>query len=155
MNILIFIALIAAVIFAVLTILVIKKHKKIYAAVLCVFGVLFCVGAIWFFMPFKMLDVPSEQIIAVRLFSGRTGEGINITDKEDIEKIAEAFDGVVLRRKEASWRSGYYIHISFELENGITKDYIVNDSDNVTRGMIIYDVTSGSVDISTLEEYIQ
>ncbi|WP_024856463.1 hypothetical protein [Ruminococcus albus] len=155
MNILIFIALISVLVIAVLTVLIIKKHKKIFTVVLCTVNILLCGGALWFFMPFKMLDVPSEQIRSVHLFNGRTGEGIDITEKEDIKKIAKAFEGVELRRKEASWRLGYYIHITFEFENSRTKDYIVNDTDNVTRGMIIYDVTSGCVDISILEDYLQ
>ena len=155
MNAAIFIAAAAVLIAtAIAVVLVIKRKKNKPGAALICGGALLFGTVIWFFLPFKMLDISPEKIESVTIFSGQTGQAAEITDEEDLRKIADALEGVTLRREKVDWRTGYDIRITVRCKNGIDKDYIVNGAKKVSHGMVIYKVTDGEVDYDLLKGYL-
>ena len=131
-----------------------KKSKGLKGVLICG-GVLICAAVVWFFIPFGMLNVPADSIKEVTVFSGQTGQGITVTDEEDIRRIAGAFEGATIRRSKLEWRSGYDMRVTFRMKNGWEKEYIVNGSRNISHGMVIYKVTEGEVDDGLLRSYLE
>lgn len=125
--------------------------------VLCVIVVLLGGGFVWWRVPVRFLDgVAADDVSAVAVFDGNTGQSFTIEDPTEIAIIVGNIQSrTMMRRKVSLGYSGYRFRVSFLDAGGSELDsFILNSSDTIRKDPFFYTDVDGGLCYEYLEDFI-
>ena len=123
-------------------------------------AVILLIGAIaWFYTPMDLLDLNPDEVMEILVFNGSSGKTTHITDKEQICRLIENWNGVEVKRSKPSvGYSGYSFKITIYLsagnEAGDWNNFMLNSEDTIRKAPFFYSVKKGSLDYAYLETLV-
>lgn len=110
------------------------------AAVICL-----AVGLCFLTDPGLRFSLRADRVEKITIFSGSTGEEVEVTDREEIDKIVGYVNAMSLERDKVSLGyMGYGYHLTFYGRWGKLKDFILNGEEYVRKDPYFYNIVGGS-----------
>lgn len=110
------------------------------AAVICL-----AVGLCFLTDPGLRFSLRADRVEKITIFSGTTGEEVEVTDREEIDKIVGYVNAMALERDKVSLGyMGYGYHLTFYGRWGKLKDFILNGEEYVRKDPYFYHIAGGS-----------
>ncbi|SFQ45672.1 hypothetical protein SAMN02910358_02246 [Lachnospiraceae bacterium XBB1006] len=132
---------------------VLMEHKVLVSAI-----IVLMIGILVAIMPTRV-SVSREKVTKIEIRSGYTGQCVEITSPEKIDKIIDNLNGAKV--KKAGWslfRLGYGYRITFYSGNselgGRWGSFIVNDTDLIRNDPFFYVLEKEKIDTSFFERIL-
>lgn len=119
-------------------------------------GLFLLAAALWYCTPKPLMQIDAERITCISIFDGTQGEGVDVTDPEELQALADELNSVRMKpTKPSLGYMGYRFRITVYTERngktGAEKTFIVNSAETVRIDPFFYEVTDGEIDVSLLE----
>lgn len=130
--------------------------KKKIVIGLAVAAILVIGAIVWFCAPVDLMDLDPDEVMEILVFNGNSGKTTHITDKAQICRLIENWNGVEVKRSKPSvGYSGYGFKITIYLsdgnEAGDWNNFVLNSEDTIRKDPFFYSVKKGSLDYSYLK----
>ena len=108
--------------------------KKIVAIIASI-AIVVVIGLALLFIPTKKINIKaaSSGIDRIYIFSGTTGEGVNVTDASEIEKIVNNIKEKEYKLRFNGWKSGYIYRLTFYEKDKEIYSCIMNSNEYILK----------------------
>ncbi len=129
--------------------------KKKFLIVISILIVIVLSGIIYWNVPASFMnEKTADDISAIDVFDGSTGNHFKITDKDDIEYILNQVQNSSFHKESISLgRMGYHFRLTFyKDEDNVIDRFIINSDDTIRKDPFSYHTTEGMNLVGFLED---
>ena len=124
---------------------VLSYKKPTFWGILVAAMICLAVGLCFLTDPGLRFSLRADRVEKITIFSGTTGEEVEVTDREEINKIVGYVNAMALERDKVSLGyMGYGYHLTFFGGGRKRKDFILNGEENVRKDPYFYHIAGGS-----------
>lgn len=129
-----------------------RRKNKLLIIIFTIVGIMILYLAT--FIPHKIITIKSTEVSRIEIFDGGKGQGLTITDENEIEHIISNLKNVKFHKGKCSiGYMGYRFRITIYKNNGKKyKEFIVNSNDTIRYKGFFYHDKSKNIDYDYLNE---
>jgi hypothetical protein len=109
------------------------------------------------FIPHKLVDITSQDVSSIYIFSGINGKHIEITDRYTISHIIDNLDSVTFQKDSfANFRIGYAYRITIYTHKYFPyRKLIINSDTNVRYWGFFYETKANKIDYKFIQNLLE
>lgn len=132
-----------------------KQKRRWVVLGIVIIVIILAIG--WYKWPVRLTKVDAFEVGLIVLQDGTTGNRVEVSDAETIDRLMKEFRSVKIQRNGLSaFSGGYHIWVRVcKPDMEIVADFSINGSERIRKDPFFYNVVSESMDVAYLEQLIE